>query len=60
MYITKNECNRVIDNVNGFDMTYGDYLTNTNVEYEVIDDIYLNTSECEQKTLAKLQDMSNE
>lgn len=37
-YITKQECNEVIASVNGFDMTYGDYLDNTNVEFEVIDE----------------------
>jgi hypothetical protein len=37
-YITKKEANRVLATVNGFDMTYSDYLDNTGVEFEVIDD----------------------
>lgn len=36
--LTKQEANKIIANVNGFDMTYGDYLDNIGQEYEIIDD----------------------
>ena len=35
MYITREECEEVIAWVNGYPMTYGDYLDNTNQPFEV-------------------------
>lgn len=37
LQITQEECDKVIDTVNGFDMTYGDYLDNTNREFEIVE-----------------------
>ncbi len=38
LYLTAKEANKVIDWVNGFPMTYGDYLDNTNREYTIVED----------------------
>jgi len=36
MYISQKQCDEVIEYVNGYPMTYGDYLDNTNKEFEII------------------------
>lgn len=38
LYLTTKEANRVIEWVNGFPMTYADYLDNTNCEFVVLED----------------------
>ncbi len=35
-YITKQQADEVIEYVNGYAMTYADYLDNMNIEFEVI------------------------
>ena len=37
IYITKQEAGRVIEWVNGYPMTYGDYLDNTEQAFVIID-----------------------
>lgn len=34
--LTQTEADRVVDTVNGYPMTYADYLDNTNVEFEIV------------------------
>jgi len=36
MQIAQEQCDRVIEYVNGYPMTYGDYLDNTNQPFEII------------------------
>ena len=36
LYITKTEADRTVAYVNGFQMTYGEYLDNTNQKFEII------------------------
>lgn len=36
LYITKQEADKVIEYVNGYAMTYGDYLDNTDQPFEII------------------------
>lgn len=38
LYITKKEANKVVAWVNGYPMTYADYLDNTDRQFEVIGD----------------------
>lgn len=38
IYLTLKELNEVVDVVNGFDVTYGDILDNTNREYEIVEE----------------------